>query len=263
MNETTINATGPDDTSDLPWPPTLAPYLAVADARRAIDWYGAVFAGAQRGAPHVMPDGSIGHAEVAIGDAVVMLSEGSAGVPVQPPPSQPSTYSHTLHLQVDDVDATARRAAARGARVEREPTDYPYGRIAVIVDPFGHRWMLNKVPERATRHAHGEISYVTMVVADDERAKQFYGAVLGWEFEPGSVPRAWGPVGQREFGIWAPGDQRPEVQLCYRVRDVESAARRVRDNGGQAGEVVRKPYGLMLDCVDNQGAHFQLWQPAD
>lgn len=252
-----------DEVDDLPLPPTLTPYLAVADARRAMAWYGAVLGATERGEPRVMPDGSVGHAEVAIGDAVLMLCEGAAQSSVQPPSAAPAAHSHTLHLQVEDVDATVGRASARGAVVEREPGERPYGRSAVIVDPFGHRWMLVRPPARATRHAHGDLCYVTMVVDDDELAKQFYGAVLGWEFEPGSVPRAWGPVGQRELGVWAPGDQRPEVQLCYRVHDIDAAARRVRDHGGRAGAVHRRPYGLMVDCEDNQGAHFQLWQPVD
>jgi uncharacterized glyoxalase superfamily protein PhnB len=249
---------------ELPWPPSLAPYIAVSDARAALDFYVEVFGATPRGELYVMPDGSIGHAEIAIGDAVLMFSEGSDQVPVQPP-DRPATHTHSLHLLVSDVDGTIRRAAARGASVEREPVDEPYGRVAVVIDPFGHRWMLNKPPARATRHAHGDISYVTMVVADDERAKAFYGAVFGWDWEAGGVPNAWGPVGHagEEFGVWGDRSQRPEVQLCYRVDDIDSAVQRVRAGGGPAGAVERKPYGLMVDCVDDQDAHFQLWQPTD
>ncbi|MBO0804748.1 MAG: VOC family protein [Nocardiopsaceae bacterium] len=82
--------------------------------------------------------------EVGIGDAVLMLAEASdlwPDVPVRAPDS-PETFSHTLHLQVGDVDGTTERARRGGASVEREPGDQPYGRAAVIVDPFGHRWML-------------------------------------------------------------------------------------------------------------------------
>lgn len=253
--------------ADVGWGPSLTPYIVVSDARRAMDWYVEVFGATRRGELYENSDGSIGHAEIGIGDAVLMFAEASdlyPEVPVAAPAEPPSTHSHTLHLQVDDVDATITRAAGRGARVERQPQDQPYGRVGVIVDPFGHRWLLNKPPSYATRHVHGDISYVTMVVADDEAAKRFYGAVLGWEFQAGSVPGAWGPVGKagEEFGIWGDRSQRPEVQLCYTVRDISSAVQRVRDNGGQAGDIERKPYGLMVDCVDNQGAHFQLWQPA-
>lgn len=253
---------------DTAWGPSLSPYLVVADARRALAWYVEVFGAHQRGELHVNEDGTIGHAEIGVGDAVLMFAEQSdlwPDVPIAPPPERPATHSHTLHLQVSDVDDVTRRAVARGATMERPPTDQPYGRGSVIVDPFGHRWMLLRPPGRATRHRHGDISYVTMVVADDERAKRFYGAVFGWEWEAGSVPHAWGPAGHagEEFGIWADPEQRPEVQLCYRVNDIEDAVARVRAAGGQAGEVERKPYGLMVDCVDDQDAHFQLWQPID
>jgi uncharacterized glyoxalase superfamily protein PhnB len=124
--------------------PTLTPYIVVSDARRAMDWYAEVFGAQRRGEPVVNADGTIGHAEIGIGDAVLMFSEASGlwpDVPVRAPDS-PATFSHSLHLQVDDVDATAERARRAGASVEREPADQFYGRSSVIVDPFGHRWIL-------------------------------------------------------------------------------------------------------------------------
>lgn len=123
---------------------TLTPYIMVSDARRAIDWYAEVFGAASRGEPVVNADGTIGHAEVSIGGAVLMLAEPSdlwPDVPVKAP-DNPATFSHTLHLEVADVDGTTDRARRGGASVEREPADQFYGRGAVIVDPFGHRWML-------------------------------------------------------------------------------------------------------------------------
>jgi uncharacterized glyoxalase superfamily protein PhnB len=252
--------------TDLAWPPALTPYIAVGDARRALDWYATVFGARPRGEPYVMPDGSIGHAELAIGDAVLMLSESSSEVPVRAPGAGPAadrTFSHSLHVQVDDVDGAVARARELGAEVEREPGDQPYGRVAVIVDPFGHRWMLNKPPGRAARQRHGDVGYVTMAVPDDDKAREFYGAVLGWEFTAGSVPRGWQATGvQPMLGLWG-GADRTEIQLCYRVGDITVAARRVRQHGGQAGEVTHRPYGLMVDCVDDQGIVFQLWQPVD
>ncbi len=160
------------------------------DARQAIDWYIEVFGARPRGDVYEGSDGSIGHAELAIGDAVLMLSipwlEGGVDAPE---PGRP--HSHSLHLQVDDVDGTVRRAADEGAEIERQPEDQPYGRVATLLDPFGHRWMLNQPPRSASRVAHGDIGYVTLSVPDDERAKAFYGAVLGWEFTPGHVARGW------------------------------------------------------------------------
>ena len=94
------------------WPPTLAPYIVVADARRAMDWYVEVFGAQPRGELYVNSDGTIGHAEVSIGNAVLMFSEASdlwPDVPVRAPES-PETFNDTLHLEVDDVDGSTARA---------------------------------------------------------------------------------------------------------------------------------------------------------
>lgn len=247
-------------TAAVTWGPTLAPYLAVADARRAIAWYTEVFDARGRGEPYMGPDGSIGHAELGIGDAVLMLSEGSTEVPVQPPRGE-GTFSHTIHVQVPDADDTVRRARRQGAEVEREPVDEPYGRVAVIVDPFGHRWMINEPPPGARRNREGDVAYITMGVPDDARAREFYGEVLGWRFTPGSVPGGWNvPDVEPRVGLAGRGEG-TEIQLCFRVGDIDSATARVRARGGSAGPVERKPYGLMAECLDDQGTVFQLWQP--
>jgi len=245
------------------WPPSLSPYIVVSDARRALAWYTEVFGARQRGELHVNADDTIGHAEVGIGDAVLMFAEASdlwPDVPVAAPDA-PTSFSHTLHVQVDDVDGTVATARRRGAAVEREPADQPYGRSAVIVDPFGHRWMLNKPPASATRLRQGDIAHVTMVTADVERTRDFYQTVLQVPFEPGGTPGAWGADVQPQFGMWSPPDQDPQVQLCFRVDDIEAAVARVREAGGQAAEIDSEPYGFLVECDDDQGVHFQLWQP--
>jgi uncharacterized glyoxalase superfamily protein PhnB len=222
-------------------PPALTPYIVVSDARRAVDWYAEVFGARRRGEFHVNADGTIGHAEVGIGNAVLMLAEASGlwpDVPVRAPDS-PLTFSHTLHLEVDDVDASTERARRRGAAVEREPADQPYGRGAVIVDPFGHRWTLIRPPAQAVGPRHGDVAAVATAARDAGRAGDFYEAVLG-------VPFA-----------------EPEVRLSYRVDDIQAAVERVRAAGGRAGEPGREPSGLTAECADDQGTAFRLWQPAD
>jgi uncharacterized glyoxalase superfamily protein PhnB len=247
------------------WPPTLTPYIVVSDARRALDWYVEVFGAQRRGEPHVNADGTIGHAEVGIGDAVLMLAEASGlwpDVPVRAPDA-PATFSHTLHLEVGDVDATTERARRGGASVEREPADQPYGRGAVIVDPFGHRWMLLRPPARATRLRQGDVVNVTITARDTRRAKEFYEAVLQVPFSPGH-PGTW-RAGETSppLGILPSQDAEPQVQLSYRVDDIAAAVERVRAAGGRADEPDRKPYGMLAECADDQGRPFRLWQPAD
>jgi uncharacterized glyoxalase superfamily protein PhnB len=247
------------------WPPALTPYIVVSDARRAMDWYVEAFGAQRRGEPHVNADGTIGHAEVGIGDAVLMFSEASdlwPDVPVRAPDS-PATFSHSLHLEVDDVDATTERARRAGAAVERQPADQPYGRASVIVDPFGHRWILLRRPARATRLRQGDVAHVTMVARDADRAKQFYEAVLRVPFSSGH-PGAWrSDEIMPPLGIVSSQSTEPQVQLSYRVDDIAAAVERVRAAGGHADEPVRRPFGLLAGCVDDQGLTFRLWQPAD
>jgi predicted enzyme related to lactoylglutathione lyase len=258
------------------WPPTLTPKIVVSDARRAMDWYIEVFGAQRRGEFHVNADGTIGHAEVGIGDAVLMFAEASdlwPDVPVRAPDS-PVTFSHTLHLEVDDVDASTERARRSGARVEREPVDQPYGRGSVIIDPFGHRWTLLRPPARADharpadpgrpagRPRQGDVANVAMMSRDAQRAKEFYEAVLRVPFAEGH-PGAWRTEQTSPpLAIMPSRGAEPGVQLSYRVDDIAAAIERVRTAGGEADEPQRMPYGLLANCVDDQGTTFRLWQPA-
>ena len=119
----------------------LTPYLAVADARAAIAWYVEVLGAVETDEPIVMPDGRVGHASLALGGADLFLSDAHPELGVVAPASGNDV---TLHLEVPDVDGLVATAAGAGAVVDREPGDSPFGRIAVIRDPFGHRWMLNQ-----------------------------------------------------------------------------------------------------------------------
>jgi uncharacterized glyoxalase superfamily protein PhnB len=246
-------------------PPALTPYIVVSDARRAMDWYVEVLGAQRRGELHVNADGTIGHAEVGIGDAVLMFSEASGlwpDVPVRAP-DPPAAFSHSLHLEADDVDATTELARRNGASVEREPADQPYGRSSVIVDPFGHRWILLRRPARATRLRQGDVANVTMAARDAHRAKEFYEAVLLVPFSSGH-PGTWRTDETTpSLGIRSSEGGEPEMQLSYRVDDIAAAVERVRAAGGHSGDPEHKPYGLLAECVDDQGATFRLWQPTD
>ena len=124
----------------------LTPYVCVRDARAAIDWYAEVFGAEVTVPPIEMPDGRVGHVELAVDGAGWMMSEefDSAGV-AAPDPERGNAVS--LHLTVLDVDAVVARAAAAGATLDRGPEDGgPAGRVAVLHDPFGHRWFLARPP---------------------------------------------------------------------------------------------------------------------
>ena len=123
----------------------LTPYLCVADARAAIEWYVAQLGAVVTYDPIEMPDGRIGHVELAVAGARWMMSDefAEAGVAAPDPDRHPAV---SLHLTVDDVDALCARVVASGVTLDRGPEDSPpAGRVAVFRDPFGHRWFLNQL----------------------------------------------------------------------------------------------------------------------
>ncbi|WP_372667647.1 VOC family protein [Amycolatopsis kentuckyensis] len=234
---------------------SLTPYLAVSDARAALDFYVEVFGAVRRGEPILMDDGRIGHAELAIGDAVLMLAEEYPEIGHV----APREGGASVRVEVPDPDVSVNRALELGATLIRAVSDSPYGRGGSFRDPFGQRWLVSQAaPARPARH--GAAMYFTFQVPEAEPAKSFYGAVLGWEFTPGSVSDAWGFSGPGlEGGLWA-GDRQVGWKLMYAVEDLDAALTRVREQGGRTGEVENHPYGTTADCTDNQGIEFWLWE---
>ncbi|MFD9740529.1 VOC family protein [Umezawaea sp. NPDC059074] len=230
----------------------LTPYLAVTDARAALDFYVEVFGATRRGDPIVMDDGRVGHAELAFGDSVMMLSEEFPDLGhIAPTTSHPS-----YRLEVHDLDTAVSRALTRGSTLLRPVGDTGHGRGATVLDPFGHRWLLAE-PEPV----HGTLGYHTFQVPDAEAAKTFYGAVLGWRFTPGRVENGWQIDGTGGMaGLWG-GQGQIGWKLMYAVRDLEAALTAVRTHGGTAGDIESQPYGLSAECTDDQGIEFWLWQP--
>jgi len=122
----------------------LTPYLAVHDARAAIDWYVDHLGAEVRVEPIVMPDGRVGHVELTVDGARWMMSDEHPEIQVEAPMAGRGA-AVTLHLTVADVDGATTRAVAGGAHLDRGPEDSPpVGRVAVLRDPFGHRWFLNQ-----------------------------------------------------------------------------------------------------------------------
>lgn len=133
---------------------TLTPYLIVDGAARAIAYYAAAF-GARERMRLDTPGGTLGHAELEIGDSVLMLADPWPGGTCQGP--GPDSPPVTLHLYVPDVDAAMARAVAAGGTVLRPAQDTFYGdRSGSLRDPFGHVWNLathieDVAPEEITR----------------------------------------------------------------------------------------------------------------
>ena len=112
---------------------TVTPYLVVDGATNVLDFVKKAF-GAEEKLRMDAPEGKIGHAEVQIGDSIVMMGDAGAENPAMPA---------MIHLYVDDCDATYERALAAGGTSEREPTDQFYGdRSAGVRDSAGNLWWI-------------------------------------------------------------------------------------------------------------------------
>lgn len=114
----------------------------MADARAALAGYGEVLGAVQTHPPIMMPDGRVGHATLSLSGSELFLSDAHPEIGVVAPSGRGNDV--TLHLLVEDVDGLLRTASAREATVERPPEDTDFGRVAVLRDPFGHRWMLEQ-----------------------------------------------------------------------------------------------------------------------
>ena len=120
---------------------TVTPYLAIDGAERAIAFYGQAFGAKERGRMDG-PDGKIAHAELQIGDSVVMLSDPFPGGSTKAP-TELGWTSASIMLYVEDVDAVVEQAVQAWATLEREVEDQFWGdRFGAVVDPFGHTWSI-------------------------------------------------------------------------------------------------------------------------
>jgi PhnB protein len=120
---------------------SIQPYLMFTDCSKAIAFYTQVFGGKEK--LRMQDDkGRINHAELQMGDSVIMMAE-------EHPEIEAFAVAHyggspiSIMLYVENCDATYQAAVAAGSKSLREPTDQPYGdRMAGVLDPFGYKWWI-------------------------------------------------------------------------------------------------------------------------
>jgi len=179
-----------------------------------------------------------------------------------------------LRAPVTPADPDPAFAAQLRARLERA-LDLPEG---VAVSETGAIMQPHPAPVAATRRRGateaagdqaqggaraprpGDIGYASLWIPDIDRAAAFYAAVLGWAYEPSHNPRARQvPGATPPQGLWG-GQPRSTLFCSYVVDDAVAAAARVRAAGGQAGDPIERPYGMVAECTDNQGTRFAVHQ---
>lgn len=237
---------------------SLIPYLAVHDARAAIDWYAEALGAEVVGEPIVMQDGRIGHCELRIEGGLIYLADQAPEIGVVAPERGKAAVS--LVLAVADADAALARVERAGGTRDREPYEGHGSRNAWMVDPFAHRWLLQGPLSSGSPRTmrRGDVGYVSWWCPDAARAARFYSTVLGWEVAgEGAHRRVTGqalPIGVQG------GHETSTLFCCYAVDDlaeglaaVQSAGGAVVQGDGEEGTVV---------CTDDQGMVFALYEPS-
>jgi len=120
---------------------SITPYLVIKGAAAAIDFYKQIF-GATELVRMPQPDGRVGHAELKIGDSVVMMADEYPEMQIVGPQTLGNSPVGLL-LYVNDADATFANAVSAGATVEKPMADQFYGdRSGTLKDPWGHKWTI-------------------------------------------------------------------------------------------------------------------------
>jgi PhnB protein len=120
---------------------TVSSYLVVPGVAKLIEFAKQAF-GAKEVYLSKRPDGTVQHAEIKIGDSIVMMGEGGPGG---------KHFPGMLHLYLEDVDAVYQRAIQAGAKSLREPADQPHGdRSGGVEDAFGNQWWISTHIEDVT-----------------------------------------------------------------------------------------------------------------
>ena len=128
---------------------TITPHLIVRGGEKAIEFYKKAF-GAELVAKMPMPGGKLGHAEMRIGDSVVMLADEFPEMGARSPQSIGGS-AVTIHVYVTDADAAYQRAVQAGAKATMPLMDMFWGdRYGKVTDPFGHEWSIATHKEDVT-----------------------------------------------------------------------------------------------------------------
>ena len=149
---------------------SVMPYLVVGDAVRAIDFYTRAF-----GAKELMrmgaPEGKIGHAELKIGDSIIMLSDEMMG---NRSPQTLGGSPVSIFLYVEDVDSVFNQAINAGGKGDGSPADMFWGdRFAKLTDPFGHVWSIathieDVAPDEMQRRVNAAMAQMTQAAAQGD-----------------------------------------------------------------------------------------------
>ncbi|MQA06782.1 MAG: VOC family protein [Streptosporangiales bacterium] len=122
--------------------PRVMPHLSIEGAAGALEFYKGVLGATER-MRMALPDGTVAHAEIQLGESVIMIGDANLPTDTDPSPQALGGSPVALFVYLEDVDKAYERAIEEGAASVSKPADHFYGdRVATIDDPYGHRWNL-------------------------------------------------------------------------------------------------------------------------
>ena len=236
---------------------SVTPYVIVRGADEFIAFVKQAF-GAEEIFRMNLPDGTIGHAKVRIGDSMLELSDGGEAYPPRP---------IAIHIYVPDADATYARATAAGAKTLIAPTDRPYGdREADVTDPFGNNWYIGTRKEAGPIPAGMRTLTPTLHVKGTDRLIDFIKQAFGAQ----ELDRTHGPEGTVIHAQLGLGDAVVELgeaggfvapmpcSIHYYVEDADAVyASALRAGATTIGALSDRPYGDRAgEVADPFGNHW-------
>ena len=276
--ETTVSDTTTVATAAPAATQIITPYITVNDGAGALQWYADAL-GATETMRYTGDDGRVGHAEILVHGARIYLSDAYPEIGVVAADSYEGS-SCALHLEVADCDAAYARAVEHGAVSQREPDDQGHGsRTATVVDPYGHRWMLNQTiaapsadeiqaatpgftveDKTVTPDPDGrpiQLGYYSIRTDDVAAAASFYSRLFGWEVDSES-----GFVSNCDLPFSFQNQYNEGYRLWLTVKDPEPVIARVLELGGEIVSDEVYESGRAIECRDDQGRSFDLHKPA-
>lgn len=257
----------------------ITPYISVSDGAAAIDWYTSAL-GAVETMRYTGDDGRVGHAEIQVSGARIYLSDAYPEIGVVAADSYEGS-SCALHIEVADVDTLHAAAVEQGAVSQSDPADQPHGsRTATIVDPYGHRWMLNQTlssptpaeidaatpgftvesnaPAASAPARPIQLEYFTIHTDDVSTAAAFYSQLFGWNVDPES-----GHVDNCDLPFGFESGYSDRTNLWMGASDPDAVIAKVLELGGTVVSDNDYDSGRSVEFRDDQGNRFDIHEPQD
>lgn len=232
-------------------PGAVVPVLVYPDVARAIEWLCGAFGFAERLRTAPEPDGSIHHAQLAVGAGAVILTSGEPGGG-----GLGTQFADGLYVPVQDADAHLQQARRFGAKILREPRECAFGeRQYTAEDLIGRPWTFSQsiadvAPEvwgaREEKLAAAlellprpRLCYMEVPAADPHRAAEFYEKVFGWNIRHRATPRPSFDDASGVSGAWVKGRKvlsEPGLLPYIWVDSLEATTALVRRAGGEIVE---------------------------